>query len=639
MTGGAAPPDGEPARALDRGLAGALTSWLGLRPATHRVRVTRDLPVVMRDGAVLRADRHHPAEDPAAPLVLLRTPYGRGLPFRALYGQLLAERGYQVVLQSCRGTGESQGRFDPFVERADGHDTVAWLRRQPWYPGRFATAGASYLGVTQWALADAAPNELAAMVVVAAASQPHGAVHPGGALALHTWLTWSARMADRGAWERGAAHVLAAVLRGGPRLRAALAHLPLAEADAVATGGARIPWWQEWLAEPDADAPAWRRRDASAAVPRTRAAVALVTGWDDLFLPGQLADWAALHRRDAPGDAGPHRLVVGPWGHGAVALMATGLRETVAWLDTHLQGRATAPGDAPGGAPGGAPVRYAVTEAADPAAGVLGRSRAALASDAPRSDAPRAVARRARWRETNRWPPPGVHRQAWHLQGPPAPGTTGRRGGLAPPTPLVGPPTLLHVDPADPTPTRGGPSLDDPRTRSDQAAVEQRDDVITFTSPPLQAPLELAGPVRAVVHVRADRPSVDVVARLCDVDPTGRSVHVSEGIRRVTDAHTAVRAAIVDLWPTAHRVAAGHRVRLQVAGAAFPRYARNPGTGEPHGQAARAQAITVAIHHDPEHPSHVLLPVQALAAAPVAATASAAGGRSGDLGDGLDLDR
>ena len=139
--------------------------------------------IPMRDGVELVADHYVPAGEPVGTL-LLRGPYGRGFPFSLLYGALYAARGYRVLMQSVRGTFGSGGTFTPMVhEAADGADTVAWLRQQPWFTGRFATIGISYLGFTQWALLQHPPPELAAAVITAAVIHPSHFSNGG--------LTWS----------------------------------------------------------------------------------------------------------------------------------------------------------------------------------------------------------------------------------------------------------------------------------------------------------------------------------------------------------------------------------------------------------------------------------------------------------------
>jgi uncharacterized protein len=128
---------------------------LGLPPAlTRDVRVTRGLRVPMPDGVELLADLYVPRRVPHAPTILIRTPYGRTGMLARVLTRPFAERGYQVLLQACRGTAGSGGEFDPFGrERPDGLATLDWVERQPWFHGNLLTFGPSYLGYAQWALA------------------------------------------------------------------------------------------------------------------------------------------------------------------------------------------------------------------------------------------------------------------------------------------------------------------------------------------------------------------------------------------------------------------------------------------------------------------------------------------------------
>jgi predicted acyl esterase len=141
----------------------AMSRQLKLGPRRNKITVQRGVGVPMRDGTILQADHYAPAGAGSAPTVLMRCPYGRGWQM-AMTARPYAERGYHVLLQSCRGTFGSGGAFTPARdEAADGQDTVAWLRQQPWFDGRLATAGPSYLAFTQWALALDPPPELFAM--------------------------------------------------------------------------------------------------------------------------------------------------------------------------------------------------------------------------------------------------------------------------------------------------------------------------------------------------------------------------------------------------------------------------------------------------------------------------------------------
>ena len=193
--------------------------------------------------------------------------------------------------------------------------------------------------------------------------------------------------------------------------------------------------------------------------------------------------------------------------------------------------------------------------------------------------------------------PPPAREVVWHLQ----PG-----GGLAPSLPPPSAPDRFRYDPADPTPAVGGTSLSSNSGPRDNRALERRADVLTYTCDPLRADLEVAGPVRAELHLESSTRHFDVFARLCDVDPGGRSTNVCDGI--LSCGPSTARPICVELWPTAYRFAAGHRVRLQVSGGSHPRFNRNLGTGEPLATGTRLAASDRVVHHDPTRASRLLLP-------------------------------
>ena len=174
--------------------------------------------------------------------------------------------------------------------------------------------------------------------------------------------------------------------------------------------------------------------------------------------------------------------------------------------------------------------------------------------------------------------------------------------------------TFESADPADPTPAVGGPVLLTRDPVVDNHELEERDDVLVFTSAPMAEPLTAMGPVRAEIFVRASLPYFDVFVRLCDVDEEGVSHNVCDGLLRVepgrcpVDDDGACRVSL-DLWPTAHRFGTGHRLRVLVASGAHPRFARNHGTGEPIATATRMVAVDLEVFHDPRRPSAVVFGV------------------------------
>jgi putative CocE/NonD family hydrolase len=171
-----------------------------------------------------------------------------------------------------------------------------------------------------------------------------------------------------------------------------------------------------------------------------------------------------------------------------------------------------------------------------------------------------------------------------------------------------------RYDPADPTPSVGGPVLLEREPIADNRPLEARADVLTYTASPLESTLEAIGPVRVEIWVRASSPYFDLFARVCEVDSAEASWNVCDALVRIAPgrfepANDGSRRVAFDLWPIAHRFATGDRIRLQVSSGAHPRYARNPGTGEDPTAATRTLPVDVEILHDASHPSVLVLPV------------------------------
>ena len=147
----------------------------------------------------------------------------------------------------------------------------------------------------------------------------------------------------------------------------------------------------------------------------------------------------------------------------------------------------------------------------------------------------------------------------------------------------------------------------------DNRALEARSDVLVFTSEPMSEDLEVIGPVRAELYIRSSLKQTDFFVRLCDLYPSGKSINICDGIRRLRpgrpepDPDDCLRV-IIEMWPTAYCFRQGHCIRLQVSSGAHPRYARNTGSGEPIGKATKLYKAEQVVFHDPSHPSAVILP-------------------------------
>jgi uncharacterized protein len=541
-------------RTLPRRFAGRALGRMLRLPAPTTGYTVSSVKIPMRDGVELVADHYEPTGDtePVGTL-LLRGPYGRGFPFSLLFGALYAARGYRVLMQSVRGTFGSGGVFQPMVhEAADGADTVAWLRQQPWFTGRFATIGISYLGFTQWALLQDPPPELAAAVITAGPHDFSASAWGTGSFTVNDFLGWShlvAHQEDPGRIRAGIRQ-----LRAQKGVARAAGEVPLGAAGRALLGN-RAPWWESWLEPPDNGDPFWESLRFGDALEQVGVPVLLLSGWQDLFLPQTLQQYRRL--RDRGVDVA---LTMGPWNH--TQLLFGGLRtiatETQEWLDTHLGGRPTQ----------------------------------------ARSGRVRFFVKGEGWRELPDWPPTTTER-ALYLQ----PG-----GGLVetPPSPAVSSSASFRYDPADPTPTIGGRLLSPDGGYRDDTALAARRDVLSFTSDVLTDDLYVHGnPVAELAH-SSDNPHVDVFVRISEVVPKGRSRNVSDGYRRLDGTPHGGNTVSLELDAIAHRFRAGSRIRVLVAGGSHPRYARNLGTGEATVTGSRLTPSTHEVHFGA---SRVLLPV------------------------------
>ena len=303
-------------------------AW-SLPPQRNRVAVERDVQVPMSDSVVLLADHYLPVSVASAATVLVRCPYGRSGPFALQNAQILAERGYHVLMQSCRGTFGSGGEFEPMRhEIADGQDTVAWLREQSWFDGRLATYGASYLGFVQWALAMDPPPELVAVIVHVGPHDFSRSAFRNGVFDLYNYVGWSDLVAHQES--TGRLRALARTATAERRLRPVLDRLPVAAGVRDLLG--REPTMSErWMEHPQLSDPFWAPLQCGAALERITVPVLVVGGWQDLFIEQNLEQYRTLAARGVP-----TRLLVGPWAHLDITTKgAAAIVESMAWLDRY----------------------------------------------------------------------------------------------------------------------------------------------------------------------------------------------------------------------------------------------------------------------------------------------------------------
>jgi uncharacterized protein len=508
----------------------------------------------MPDGTFLLTDHYAPIGAEPRPTILVRSPYGRAGIRGLLSGRLVAERGYHVLVQSCRGTFGSGGEFYAVRnEAADGRVTIEWLATQNWFDGRLGTLGASYVGYTQWAIASDPPVPIRSMAIQVSAAKTQDRVYRGGSFSLADSLGWTDLIANQ---EKSVPALLTSIFTSQRRLASLWTHLPLADLDRMATGHS-VPHFQDWLAHSEPGDPFWDAVDFRSGLDASTAEFHLVGGWYDIFLPDTLADYQELRRLGRR-----PRLLIGPWTH-VQALNSVSLNETLNWMDRTL-------------------ADHGKTDSRPAVRLQLGGSR--------------------QWLDSEDWPPP-ADIELWHLQ---------PKGGLSRQAPTSSEPDNYRYDLANPTPSIGGallsPGAAGPK---DNRSLEARPDVLVYSSDPLPVDLNIVGPVSASLFVRSNLGHTDFFARLCDVDERGRSLNVCDGLIRLRPEPRAlaIRRIHIDMWPTGHSFRRGHRLRVQISSGAHPRFARNLGSGEPLGTGTKMAVADQELFHDPDRPSAVLLPV------------------------------
>lgn len=295
-------------------------------------------------------------------------------------------------------------------------------------------------------------------------------------------------------------------------------------------------------------------------------------GWFDTFSEGTIESFVAWQNEGGDGARGNQKLVIGPWTHLRHKEESLGdfsfpknewnLPWNISpkeWFDHHLKGEENGISQVP-------PVTYFVM-------GPLDGSESSG----------------NQWRTASSWPVPSEA----------VPFFFSSKGELVNELESEEGHFVYHYDPQSPTPTIGGRNLILETGPRDQRSLESREDVVVFTSNPLEEDLEVTGKVKGTVHFSTSAKSTDVVLRLCDVYPDGKSVLIADGIAPVRrlEGEEGLKEVEVDLWSTSMVFAKGHKIRVSVSSANYPRYERSSEEADNDVLVGRS------------HPSHILLPV------------------------------
>jgi putative CocE/NonD family hydrolase len=537
--------------------------------------VTEDTAVFMttRDGARLVSYVARPVGDGPFGVVLQRTPYTRIL---HPAGRFWASRGYIFVAQHVRGRDISDGKDfgDYDTDVRDGYDAVEWAAKLPGANGRVGLIGHSDEGRLAWYAAVGAPPHLAAIAPSAATGDPWRIVPYEDMVFSPINVAWACLMRARTLQNINDLDI------GG-----ALMHLPLSDLPQQ-LGCGDVPLWDRWIAHPTLDA-YWRAHAVTTNIAKVRAPVLQISGWyDDSRGP--------IDYTNALTKVAGHpfiRLVMGPGAHKGVDYVAGEFgpesrvdtrRLQLRWFDHYLLGKNNGVDTEP-------PVDIFV-----------------FGDD--------------HWRKEAAWPLARAVQTNWYVSSAGRANTSRGDGVLDTVPPTGAPADTFTYDPANPTPYLIDSRELETSLNEDFTALDAtRHDELVFTSKPLARPIEVTGPMSAALWAATDAHDTDWNVMLLDVFPDGHAERVQDGVARarfrngfdkaVALTPGSVERYDIDLWFTSRVFEPGHRIRVTVSSALFPKYDRNLNTG---GNNERDTTFVIAhqrLLHDAAHPSHVTLPI------------------------------
>lgn len=564
----------------------------------HSIRCFYDVPVPMRDSIRLSVDVYLPTTGGPFPTMVLRNPYESSSDVNVNWAAWWAQRGYAVVIGDNRGKYQSEGTFYAYRDDGpDGRDLLMWVAEQSWCNGRIGMSGRSYGGLTQWQAATEGDAPLTALAPQVIMGDYFSEYHrTGGAfqwvLSIAAAITFSTNVAFI---QHGCRHLI-----GNQRF---YRQLPLIEADVAATGK-KIPFYRDWLTH-EVDDAYWRAFNTHDKLDLVDVPVIQQAGWYDPYTEAmfRLHNGVRERARTETARRDSHIYVI-PWTHhipdstrlgdvdfGPAAAVDLNV-EDLRWYDYWLKDRDTGIIDEPS-------IKLFV----------MGRNQ---------------------WRHEHEWPLARTEFTPWFLHSNGRANSLNGDGTLTPDAPHQSEPVDQYTyDPADPVPTLGGNNstwtlmkfaADQVLTGPvDQRPVERRDDVLVYTSEPLEADLEVTGPLTMVLYAASSAVDTDFTAKLVDVAPSGHAIHLAEGILRTRhrggmtsveflepDEPTELR---IEMASTSNVFLRGHRIRVEIASSNFPRFDRNLNTGASIGTGTTMVVARQTVLHTDGYPSHIILPI------------------------------
>ena len=546
--------------------------------ATPEVKIEFNRRVPMRDRTELSADIYRPVGEGKFPVILNRTPYTKAGGSTFKIAQYFVSHGYVYVAMDVRGRGDSDGTFEPYRhDGQDGYDAIEWLAVQSWSTGKVGTIGGSYNGRIQWLTAIQQPPHLTAMIVLASPSDP-----------FVEWPTGQPLPMDISWYHFTAGHVLQNMeVVDWKKL---YEHLPLITMDEAM--GRPNRFWKEEVAHAKLDS-WWEDLRYQNKYDRVRVPVLNISGWYDDEQVGTPLNYIGVTTKGSSAIRSSQKLLVGPWPHainsttklGTVEFGPTAVIDMNAywlrWFDHWLKGSDSGFMKDP-------PVRIFV----------MGENV---------------------WRDENEWPIARTQWTKYFLHSHGQANTLSGNGTLSSAEPESEPTDSYSYDPANPVRFITDPSFAQIGGPDDYREVEQRSDVLVYTSDALTEDMEVCGPLRVHLSAASSARDTDFMAKVIDVWPNGFAQRLNDGMVRARFREGMDKPSLIepgrvysydlDLWNTCQLYQKGHRIRVEVSSSAFPKYDRNLNTGEALGQTTQMAVAQQKIYHDREHPSYVVLPI------------------------------
>ena len=577
-------------------------------PDSTNLKIETNVPVAMRDGVNLYADLYRPDGEGPYPTILQRTPYDKtnSLSNTMLDPIRAAKSGFAVVIQDTRGRYTSEGEFYAFRDDIDdGYDTVEWAAAQTWSNGKVGMYGASYVGATQWLAATSRPPHLVTIVPTVTASNYHdGWTYQGGAFELGFNMSWTllqltlANFKSVSAVQNVPGERRSELIHDVDNMAEGFNYLPMKDYPGLDSGLAK--YYYDWLSHPDFDE-YWKKLCIEEHHSEIDVPALHFGGWYDIFLGGTIRNYLGMKKSGANETArNRQRLIIGPWAHGArgttmagrhyFGIMADGGAIDVdgihlRWFDHWLN-------DANNGSVDEAPVRIFV-----------------MGDDA--------------WRDEQEWPLSRAVETKYYLHSNGKANSQHGDGYLSTASPQSEVPDVYLYNPANPVPTAGGALCCNPYFAAngayDQNEVEERQDVLVYSTPPLEQDMEVTGPVTVTLWASTSATDTDFTAKLVDVCEDGCARNLTDGIIRARYRDSMANPTLlepgqvyryeIDLWATSNVFKAGHQIRLEVSSSNFPRFDRNTNTGNIIAEDTEVRPALQTVFHNDQQASYISLSV------------------------------